>query len=138
MLRTLTPTLRRLHTSGATLMGKVTRVVAKDAASYDAAIAAHAGKVGLAGGAAHRVGRRFDRSLRPKPTPFSRTPRLPPPQGSVLLALFTGSADAAGHSWCPDCNDAHPVIEAALAQAEADVTLVEVRWRWIGRLGLLY
>ena len=45
----------------------------------------------------------------------------------TLLALFCGAHDQAdGSSWCPDCNDAEPVIEAALAAAEGDITLVSV------------
>ncbi|KAL5265133.1 hypothetical protein ACHWQZ_G006019 [Mnemiopsis leidyi] len=34
-----------------------------------------------------------------------------------LFTLFTGSLDADGKSWCPDCNKADPVIEEALNSA---------------------
>jgi len=34
-----------------------------------------------------------------------------------LFTLFTGSVNDDGKSWCPDCNDAHPVIEEALNDA---------------------
>ena len=44
----------------------------------------------------------------------------------VLLVLFTGSSDAAGVSWCPDCNDSKPALEAALRGAEEPVTLITV------------
>jgi len=29
----------------------------------------------------------------------------------TIFALFTGSVGENGESWCPDCVDAHPVIE---------------------------
>ena len=42
-------------------------------------------------------------------------------KASTLLVLFTGEKDASGTSWCPDCNDAQPLIDAALKHAtEAD------------------
>ena len=48
-------------------------------------------------------------------------------QDTMLLALFFGARDQPdGSSWCPDTNDAHPVIEAALAAVDGNVTLVEV------------
>ena len=68
----------------------VTRLVAHDAASFDAAIAGAQGASG------------------------------------ALLVLFTGSSDASGVSWCPDCNDSKPVLEAALAAASTPVTLITV------------
>lgn len=43
-----------------------------------------------------------------------------------LLVLFSGATDAAGVSWCPDCDDAKPVIEAALAKAGEPLVLVTV------------
>ena len=44
-----------------------------------------------------------------------------------LVVLFTGATDAAtGVSWCPDCNDAKPVLADALAAAEDPVTLITV------------
>ena len=44
----------------------------------------------------------------------------------VLLVLFTGSSDASGVSWCPDCTDSKPVLEAALRAAEVPITLITV------------
>lgn len=43
-----------------------------------------------------------------------------------LLVLFTGAADSSGVSWCPDCNDAKPAIESALAAADGPVAFVTV------------
>ena len=43
--------------------------------------------------------------------------------GVGVLVLFTGAGEP---SWCGDCTDAKPVIEAALARAEAPVVLVTV------------
>jgi len=39
--------------------------------------------------------------------------------GQRLFVLFSGAPDASGASWCPDCNDAQPVIDAALEKAAA-------------------
>ncbi|KAI1301704.1 Thioredoxin domain-containing protein 17 [Halotydeus destructor] len=39
---------------------------------------------------------------------------------SHLFILFTGNKDAAGHSWCPDCNVADPIIKKSLATNEAE------------------
>ncbi|XP_053214881.1 thioredoxin domain-containing protein 17-like [Panonychus citri] len=35
-----------------------------------------------------------------------------------IWLLFTGSKDATGQSWCPDCVTAHPVIESCLSEYE--------------------
>lgn len=46
-------------------------------------------------------------------------------KGSLVTALFTGAVDAAtGKSWCPDCVDAAPVVDAAIAKAAEDKELV--------------
>lgn len=37
-----------------------------------------------------------------------------------ITLLFTGSKLEDGTSWCPDCNDAEPVIEKCLVQYEVD------------------
>lgn len=47
----------------------------------------------------------------------------------TLFLLFTGESDSAGVSWCPDCNDAKPVVNAVLAEAataKGGVTLLEM------------
>jgi hypothetical protein len=36
------------------------------------------------------------------------------------VVLFTGSKDAAGVSWCPDCNVADPIIKKCLDNYEAE------------------
>ena len=48
--------------------------------------------------------------------------------GAPVFALFTGAAGADGVSWCGDCHDAKPLLEATFAEAgrAADLTLVEV------------
>lgn len=35
-----------------------------------------------------------------------------------VFILFTGSKDDSGKSWCPDCNDADPVIKNGLKNAQ--------------------
>ncbi|XP_032823792.2 thioredoxin domain-containing protein 17 [Petromyzon marinus] len=35
-------------------------------------------------------------------------------QGREIFALFSGSKDAGGESWCPDCVAAEPVVRGAL------------------------
>ena len=47
-------------------------------------------------------------------------------KGAAVLALFTGAHNAEGVSWCPDCNDAQPVIDAAVSAAAGPVTLITV------------
>lgn len=37
-----------------------------------------------------------------------------------ITLLFTGSKLEDGTSWCPDCNEAEPVIEKCLTQYEVD------------------
>lgn len=41
-----------------------------------------------------------------------------------VLCFFAGSEDENGHSWCPDCVAAKPILEAALEKAPEDVTLI--------------
>jgi hypothetical protein len=45
---------------------------------------------------------------------------------SRVFVLFTGSSDASGHSWCPDCNDCKPLLKSVFEEAGAGTTLVEV------------
>ncbi|XP_037512448.2 thioredoxin domain-containing protein 17 [Rhipicephalus sanguineus] len=42
----------------------------------------------------------------------------------LVLCFFTGSEDASGKSWCPDCVAAKPVLEAALEKAPKETTLI--------------
>uniref|UniRef100_A0A8D2JJC6 Thioredoxin domain-containing protein 17 n=1 Tax=Sciurus vulgaris TaxID=55149 RepID=A0A8D2JJC6_SCIVU len=35
-------------------------------------------------------------------------------QGKTIFAYFTGSKDAEGKSWCPDCVEAEPVVREGL------------------------
>ena len=49
--------------------------------------------------------------------------------GARVFVLFTGDADpATGKSWCPDCNDSKPLLNATLEEAggAGEVALVEV------------
>ena len=48
--------------------------------------------------------------------------------GKPVFALFTGSAAEDGRSWCPDCEDAKPLLGATFAEAgrAAELTLIEV------------
>ncbi|KAK6192186.1 hypothetical protein SNE40_003701 [Patella caerulea] len=45
-------------------------------------------------------------------------------KGKVVFALFCGSIDANGQSWCPDCVVAAPVINANLKYAPKDSVLI--------------
>ncbi|KAL1490977.1 hypothetical protein ABEB36_011644 [Hypothenemus hampei] len=49
-------------------------------------------------------------------------------KNQLVHVYFTGSKDASGVSWCPDCNTAWPIIEKELAALPADshFVLVEV------------
>lgn len=47
-------------------------------------------------------------------------------QDVKVLALFTGASDKSGISWCPDCNDAKPAIEAALAKTDGPTVFITV------------
>ncbi|XP_037088512.1 thioredoxin domain-containing protein 17-like [Pollicipes pollicipes] len=47
--------------------------------------------------------------------------------GCDVFMLFSGAEDpATGHSWCPDCVAAEPVVEKALAAAPDDAVFVHV------------
>ncbi|KAL4223905.1 Thioredoxin domain-containing protein 17 [Mactra antiquata] len=46
-------------------------------------------------------------------------------QGKTVFALFTGSHDANGRSWCPDCVAADPVIEASLSKLPMDSVFIK-------------
>ena len=48
--------------------------------------------------------------------------------GKPVFALFTGAAGEDGKSWCPDCSEAKPLLEATFAEAgrAAELTLIEV------------
>jgi len=46
-----------------------------------------------------------------------------------INVYFTGSKDAWGNSWCPDCNDAEPFVEKSvntLASADGHFVVVDV------------
>lgn len=49
------------------------------------------------------------------------------PDATFVLLTGAPADGASGASWCPDCNDAKPVLEPVFAEAGAagDVTLVE-------------
>nr|AVK42937.1 thioredoxin domain containing-protein [Oncomelania hupensis hupensis]7XQ3_A Chain A, Thioredoxin domain-containing protein 17 [Oncomelania hupensis]7XQ3_B Chain B, Thioredoxin domain-containing protein 17 [Oncomelania hupensis]7XQ3_C Chain C, Thioredoxin domain-containing protein 17 [Oncomelania hupensis]7XQ3_D Chain D, Thioredoxin domain-containing protein 17 [Oncomelania hupensis] len=44
--------------------------------------------------------------------------------GKNIFALFCGSKDANGESWCPDCVTAEPVIARNLKYAPADSVFI--------------
>lgn len=44
--------------------------------------------------------------------------------GSSLFVLFSGAKDSSGVSWCGDCTEAEPFIDAALATASAERDVV--------------
>ncbi|KAJ9595983.1 hypothetical protein L9F63_012804 [Diploptera punctata] len=46
-------------------------------------------------------------------------------QKQQIYVLFSGSKDTSGHSWCPDCVKAMPVVENAL-KAASDLHFVYV------------
>jgi hypothetical protein len=53
---------------------------------------------------------------------------LAAPAPTRVFAYFTGEKDAStGVSWCPDCVDAAPIVDAVLAEAAAagPITLLE-------------
>lgn len=43
---------------------------------------------------------------------------------NLVLCCFTGSNDASGKSWCPDCVAAKPAIQAALEKAPENTVLI--------------
>ena len=46
--------------------------------------------------------------------------------GKPIFVLFSGSKDANGKSWCPDCVVAEPVVKAALEKAPEDAAFIYV------------
>jgi len=52
---------------------------------------------------------------------MSEIDRLKP---RVVYALFSGSKDANGKSWCPDCVTAEPVVYGALEDAPSDAVFI--------------
>ncbi|XP_019621491.1 PREDICTED: thioredoxin domain-containing protein 17-like [Branchiostoma belcheri] len=45
-------------------------------------------------------------------------------KGKAIFALFTGSHDAQGKSWCPDCVAADPVVEQCVKGAPEDAVFI--------------
>ncbi|KAK2574429.1 Thioredoxin domain-containing protein 17 [Acropora cervicornis] len=49
-------------------------------------------------------------------------------EGKKIFIMFIGSiveeGEHVGESWCPDCRDAEPVVEAALQQASPEMTFI--------------
>nr|ABK63289.1 thioredoxin-related protein 14 [Branchiostoma belcheri tsingtauense] len=45
-------------------------------------------------------------------------------KGKTIFALFTGSHDAQGKSWCPDCVAADPVVEECVKGAPEDAVFI--------------
>ncbi|XP_062613828.1 thioredoxin domain-containing protein 17-like [Saccostrea cucullata] len=45
-------------------------------------------------------------------------------QGKTIFALFSGSTDADGNSWCPDCVTADPVVKRNLKHAGDDAVFI--------------
>lgn len=46
--------------------------------------------------------------------------------GRPIFVLFSGSKDASGKSWCPDCVVAEPVVKGALTKAPEDAVFLYV------------
>lgn len=51
-------------------------------------------------------------------------------EGKQIIVMFIGSmleeGEHVGESWCPDCRDAEPVVEAGLQQASTDMVFILV------------
>lgn len=45
-------------------------------------------------------------------------------KAKVVYALFSGSKDANGKSWCPDCVTAEPIVYGALDDAPSDAVFI--------------
>jgi len=45
-------------------------------------------------------------------------------KGSVVFAMFSGSKDASGTNWCPDCVVAEPVVAKVVKTAPADAVFI--------------
>lgn len=48
------------------------------------------------------------------------------PSGNPIFVLFSGTKDAQGKSWCPDCVVAEPVVKGALEKAPDDAVFIYV------------
>ncbi|XP_068249647.1 thioredoxin domain-containing protein 17-like [Palaemon carinicauda] len=48
------------------------------------------------------------------------------PSGNPIFVLFSGSKDASGKSWCPDCVVAEPVVKGALEKAPENAVFIYV------------
>lgn len=61
-------------------------------------------------------------------------------QGNMIFVLFTGSVGAGGHSWCPDCVKAHPVVEECLPFAPQSSLFIScsVGNRSFGKINPIY
>lgn len=44
--------------------------------------------------------------------------------GKRRIIMFIGAMNENGESWCPDCRDAEPVVEAALKKAPSDIVFI--------------
>ncbi|XP_020628888.1 thioredoxin domain-containing protein 17-like [Orbicella faveolata] len=47
-------------------------------------------------------------------------------EGKRRTVMFIGSMNESGESWCPDCREVEPVVEAALQQASSDLVFILV------------
>jgi hypothetical protein len=45
-------------------------------------------------------------------------------KSKAIFILFTGSKDEKGHSWCPDCNTADPVIHNSIKYLKPNSELI--------------
>ncbi|XP_033747754.1 thioredoxin domain-containing protein 17-like [Pecten maximus] len=45
-------------------------------------------------------------------------------KGKTIIALFSGSVDAEGKNWCPDCVAADPVVSRNLSNAPEDAVFI--------------
>ncbi|CAK1545136.1 unnamed protein product [Leptosia nina] len=48
------------------------------------------------------------------------------PNGPIVLFYFTGSKMENGKSWCPDCEEAEPIVKTFLTELKKNVTFVFV------------
>ncbi|XP_075992867.1 thioredoxin domain-containing protein 17-like [Anticarsia gemmatalis] len=48
------------------------------------------------------------------------------PKGPPVLFYFTGAKLPTGKSWCSDCNDAEPIVEAYLTEVKKSLIFVYV------------
>ncbi len=47
-------------------------------------------------------------------------------KGKIVIVLFSGSKTKGGKSWCPDCEDAFPVVNHVLDEVEDQVVFLYV------------